>query len=175
MFYYLYQITNKVNNKIYIGVHKTIDMNDGYMGSGKIVNNAIAKYGIENFSKIILETFDTSEDMYAREKEIVNDEFLMREDTYNLRRGGTGGFDYINKSAIPKFLGKTHTEETKQKIREKRIGVTHYVPDDETKLKISNSKCGKSTKLKGSSKSEEHKRKISDAIQKKWQMKKQSG
>lgn len=175
MFYYLYQITNKVDNKIYIGVHKTLDMSDGYMGSGKILGNAIKKHGIENFSKVILETFDNSKDMYTKEKEIVNDEFLSREDTYNLRRGGTGGFDHINKSGIPKFSGKKHTEETKQKIREKRIGVTHHIPDEDTKLKISNSKLGKSTKLKGSSKSEEHKRKISEAIQKKWVEKKQRG
>jgi len=31
----IYQITNKVNNKIYIGLHSTKDINDGYMGSGK--------------------------------------------------------------------------------------------------------------------------------------------
>jgi hypothetical protein len=38
--------------------------------------------------------------MYAREKEVVTDEFLLREDTYNLRRGGNGGFDYINKAGL---------------------------------------------------------------------------
>jgi group I intron endonuclease len=96
MFYYLYQITNLVNNKIYVGVHKTKNMNDGYMGSGKVIVNAIEKYGINNFKKDILETFENAEAMYAREKEIVTDEFLLREDVYNLRRGGHGGFDYIN-------------------------------------------------------------------------------
>jgi hypothetical protein len=87
-----------VNNKIYVGVHKTSDLNDGYMGSGKVIKDAINKYGIDNFKKDILEYFEDSESMYAREKEIVTDEFLLREDVYNLRRGGTGGFDYINKS-----------------------------------------------------------------------------
>lgn len=96
MFYYLYQITNNLNGKIYVGVHKTKDMNDGYMGSGKIIRSAITKHGISNFSKVILETFENAEAMYAREKEVVNEEFLLREDTYNIRRGGTGGFDYIN-------------------------------------------------------------------------------
>lgn len=98
MFYYLYQITNLVNNKIYVGVHKTKDLNDGYMGSGKIIKSAIAKHGIDNFKKDILEYFDTSEVMYAREKEIVTEEFLLSEDVYNLCRGGNGGFDYINKT-----------------------------------------------------------------------------
>jgi hypothetical protein len=98
MKYYLYQITNNVNNKIYVGVHKTKDLNDGYMGSGKIIKRAINKHGIDNFTKVILEQFDNAEAMYAKEKEIVTPEFLLREDTYNLRRGGSGGFDYINKT-----------------------------------------------------------------------------
>ena len=100
MFYYLYKITNLVNNKIYVGVHKTKNLNDGYMGSGKIINSAIEKYGINNFKKDILETFENAEAMYAREKQIVNDEFLLREDVYNLRRGGRGGFDYLNKTQL---------------------------------------------------------------------------
>ena len=98
MFYCLYQITNLVNGKIYVGVHKTKNLNDGYMGSGKVIKSAIEKYGIDNFKKDILETFENAEAMYAREKEVVTDEFLLREDTYNLRRGGNGGFDYINKN-----------------------------------------------------------------------------
>jgi hypothetical protein len=108
IYYYIYQITNLVNNKIYVGVHKTSDLNDGYMGSGKVIKDAILKYGINNFKKDILEFFEDSGAMYAREKEIVTDEFLLREDTYNLRRGGNGGFDYINSD---KFDNPTHTTE----------------------------------------------------------------
>ena len=96
MFYYLYQIRNLINNKIYVGVHKTKNLDDDYMGSGKILLQAYHKYGIKNFKKDILEYFTNPTDMFNREKEIVTDEFLIREDTYNLRRGGIGGFDYIN-------------------------------------------------------------------------------
>lgn len=109
MFYFLYKITNRVNGKVYVGVHKTRNMNDGYMGSGKVINRAIEKYGIDNFTKEILETFDSAEQMFAREKEIVTEDFLAREDTYNLRRGGHGGFDYINKHP-DKFLTKKRLE-----------------------------------------------------------------
>jgi hypothetical protein len=100
MFYYLYEIRNTVNDKIYIGVHQTKDINDGYMGSGTVINKAYEKYGKDKFIKTILEYFDTREDMIDREKEIVTDDFLLREDTYNVRRGGTGGFDYINKNGL---------------------------------------------------------------------------
>lgn len=103
MFYYLYKITNKVNGKIYVGVHKTNNMDDGYMGSGKVITSAIEKYGLDNFSKDILETFENSKDMYAREREVVTEDFLERNDVYNLRRGGFGGFEYINKNP-EKFL-----------------------------------------------------------------------
>lgn len=100
MFYYLYEIKNTINNKIYVGVHQTKDINDGYMGSGTVVNNAYKKYGKEMFVKTILEYFDSREDMINREKEIVNEDFLLRDDIYNVRRGGTGGFDYINKNGL---------------------------------------------------------------------------
>lgn len=123
MFYYLYQITNKVNNKIYVGVHKTHNMEDGYMGSGKVIISAINKYGMDNFKKDILETFDNVEAMYAREKEVVSDDFLSREDTYNLRRGGSGGFDYINKNNLNGFsdqeVAKLGRKITNQKLEQK--------------------------------------------------------
>jgi hypothetical protein len=96
MFYYLYEVKNKINGKVYVGVHKTQNLNDGYMGSGKVLKRAIEKHGVENFTKTILEHFDSAEAMYAREKEVVNEDFLNRDDTYNLRCGGLGGFDYLN-------------------------------------------------------------------------------
>ena len=98
MFYTVYKITNILNGKYYIGKHKTKNLDDGYMGSGKVINAAIEKYGVENFTKVILEQFENATAMFTREKEIVTDEFLLREDTYNLRRGGFGGFDHINKT-----------------------------------------------------------------------------
>lgn len=111
MFYYMYQIKNKVNGKIYVGVHKTSNINDGYMGSGKVIRAAINKHGIENFEKTILETFANSEEMFKREKEVVTEDFLSRDDVYNLRRGGLGGFDHINKQGLQR-IARVNTNKT---------------------------------------------------------------
>ena len=75
-YYYLYQIQNKINSKFYVGVHQTKNLNDGYMGSGKIIKSAIKKHGIENFKKTIVEHFNTAEEMFSREKQIVTDDFF---------------------------------------------------------------------------------------------------
>jgi len=92
MYHYVYQIENLINKKIYIGKHSTQNLDDGYMGSGVVLNKAIKKYGIENFRKIILQVFDSEKDALAHEKELVTEEFLSRDDVYNLNLGGKGSW-----------------------------------------------------------------------------------
>lgn len=96
MKYTIYKITNNLNGKTYIGKHQTKNINDGYMGSGKLLRRAQSKYGIENFTKEILHVFDTEEEMNAKEAELVTKEFCLLESTYNICAGGQGGFGYIN-------------------------------------------------------------------------------
>lgn len=129
MYYYMYEIKNNVDGKIYIGVHETENLKDEYFGSGKLIQRAIKKHGKENFTKTILEFFCTREDMYKRESELVNDEFVLREDTYNLGNGGYGGTIKQNRKPFTKF----HTEETKLKIARGRIG---KVATEETRKKL---------------------------------------
>lgn len=91
---YLYKITNLQNNKIYIGMHSTNNINDGYMGSSKILNQSIRKNGIENFKKEILGYYPDRDSLREAESEIVNEEFIARSDTYNISLGGLGGENY---------------------------------------------------------------------------------
>ena len=93
LFNYFYRIENLIDGKFYYGVHKTNNLEDGYMGSGLRIKRAIKKYGIENFKKDILDFFDTYEQALNFEESIVTEELLLNENCYNLKRGGTGGFE----------------------------------------------------------------------------------
>jgi hypothetical protein len=106
MHYYLYEIKNNINGKVYVGVHKTTNLNDGYMGSGVRIRRAINKYGIENFTKTIIKTFTNTIDMYLEESLMVNEDFVKSSETYNVRVGGQGGFEYINSLQVHGFYDK---------------------------------------------------------------------
>ncbi len=91
MYYSIYQTTNKINGKIYVGTHITEDLDDRYLGSGKRLLVAINKYGRDNFEKEVLFIFATPEKMFEIEANVVNEDFITRTDTYNIKVGGKGG------------------------------------------------------------------------------------
>ena len=159
--YTVYKITNNKSNKIYIGMHETYDLDDGYMGSGRYIKSAIRKYGKENFTKEILFIFETEEEMNTKEKELV----VINEKSYNLCDGGNGGFSYINRSGMPKFKGRKHTNEAKKRMG--HPGNTTFLGrkhSEETKRKIGENSR---TKLLGRKLNEDTKRKISETLKKK--------
>lgn len=100
MHYLIYKITNRLNNKIYVGKHQTENENDDYLGSGLLIERAVKKYGKEHFTKEIICRLNTLEEMNEMETKIVDEDFVAREDTYNLKLGGQGGFDYIIKNKL---------------------------------------------------------------------------
>lgn len=87
MSYYFYRTDNLVNGKFYYGTGST----DNYLGSGKLLKNAIRKYGKENFKINKLKYFPSRLEAYNFE-----DRFLKlfkikeRVDSYNLINSGYG-------------------------------------------------------------------------------------
>lgn len=164
MFYTIYKITNVVNGKVYIGKHQTNNIDDGYMGSGKLIRRAIEKYGIENFEKEILFKFSTEEEMNTKEAELVTEEFCDRKDTYNLCPGGHGGFGYLNSNklsgphTVPNFHkmgGKSSAIDGKNY---KRLRAWHS--DPENKEHFLKSLKGLPSNFKGKTHTEETKAKM---------------
>ena len=96
MYYTVYKTTNKINGKIYVGSHKTADLQDDYLGSGTLLTRAVHKHGKNNFIKEILFVFDNPDEMFAKEADIVTQAFLDNGNCYNIKLGGRGGFDHIN-------------------------------------------------------------------------------
>lgn len=110
MKYIVYQTVNKVNNKIYIGVHGTeLDEFDGYIGNGVSIYRpatylhpktpfqfAVKKYGIKNFIRTTIGEFNNEEDAYALEAQLVDENFLRRDDVYNLALGGRLNCDNLH-------------------------------------------------------------------------------
>lgn len=110
MKYIVYQTVNKLNNKIYIGVHGTeIDSFDGYLGNGINIYRpatylhpktpfqyAVKKYGVKNFIRTTIKEFDNENDAYNLEAKLVNEDFLRRDDVYNLALGGRLNYDNLH-------------------------------------------------------------------------------
>ena len=95
---------------IYIGQHQTANVDDGYMGSGIRIRRAIEKYGLENFEKTILFECKSEDEMNAKEAEIVNEDFIARDDVYNMTIGG------FNWSSANKHYTKERRSEDMKKF-----------------------------------------------------------
>lgn len=95
---WIYLTTNLVNNRMYIGKHKSDHYDPTYYGSGKILLQAIDKYGLENFKNEILYEANTLEELNEKEKYFIS---LYRKKygniMYNIANGGDGGDTYSNK------------------------------------------------------------------------------
>jgi hypothetical protein len=108
MFHTIYKTTNLMSGKFYIGYHKTENPDDTYLGSGKYLRNAIAKYGTTSFKKEILFVFPDATPAFLKEEELVR---MSRSNPLcmNIRKGGSGGWDWVNGNASNRLdlKGKT--------------------------------------------------------------------
>lgn len=150
---YLYEIKNLINGKIYIGIHTTNNLYDGYSGSGKFLNLAYAKYGKHNFKKTILAFYTSLDDLVNDEKKIVDVDFVRHPQTYNCDLGGSGGKiwtkelrEKMSKTQKLRFFngdavwnkGKNHKEDKRIKLLSQK-----------TKMKISSKVSGENNGMYG--------------------------
>jgi group I intron endonuclease len=102
----IYKTTNLINNRFYVGKDKM--NNPRYLGSGKILKEAIKKYGKENFIKEILEICETVDKMNEREIFWI-EELNAIEEGYNITKGGDGG-NTIENHPNKNEISKKHSE-----------------------------------------------------------------
>ena len=162
MSYYIYCITNKINNKTYIGQRKCpenkLPETDKYMGSGTYLKNAQRKYGLQNFTKEILAITETEENINLLEEVFIKLYREIGKAEYNIADGGQIRFSGENAIKVYSKISNSHkghktSEETKRKMSQSHKG---RKISEETKRKLSQS-------LKGRKHNEEAKRKISQS------------
>lgn len=142
----VYITTNLINGKQYVGSHSTDNINDGYLGSGKIIRKAISKYHFRNFSREILKECNTIGEARKLEEKYIKVYDTISPNGYNL--SPTGGCSH---------QGGRLSEEHKKKIGQALKGKKR---DPKIGKKIS-----KSRKERGSYNfSKEHKEKISNTL-----------
>lgn len=147
MMCFIYKTTNSITGRFYIGKSKTND--PSYLGSGKILRQAINKYGESAFTKEILEEC-TDDEVDNREKYWINElKSYDRNIGYNIAMGGTGGdtvSHHPDKEAIFEKRGQKIAEwhSTLSSAEKKELG-----------KKISEAKRGKSNGREGYKHSQE--------------------
>jgi len=146
----IYKWTNLINGKQYIGSSINLSLSSyystGYMENAlkksiSRIYSALLKNGHSNFSVTILE-YCSPDKLLIREKHFIY--FFLPE--YNI----------IQDPSLPPFLGRNHSDETKQILSDANKGKTL---SDETKKIISDALKGK----KGKNHTEETKQIISEA------------
>jgi group I intron endonuclease len=113
MYHFIYQTTNLVTNKYYIGMHSTEDLNDGYLGSGIHLKASVNKYGKDAHQRHILEFANTREELCQLEMKLIDEQLLSDSRCMNLTLGGVGGPRFGVRNGM---FGKKNSDETKRKI-----------------------------------------------------------
>ena len=121
MFGYIYITTNTVNGKKYIGQHKASEFKGNeYLGSGKILKQAIEKYGEDKFIVEMLHSCESREELNEMEEYYIQKYNAQKSSMfYNIRRGGERG------PGGPMFKGHKHSDETRQRMSDNRKGANN--------------------------------------------------
>jgi group I intron endonuclease len=172
----LYIMTNKLDNKQYIGQttgnfkHRLLN----HKKKKSLIGNAIRKYGEFNFDILLLEDVPEEELDYW-EEHYINECHSLVPNGYNIETGGQKHkhhnedtrkkLSLSHKGQIPWMKGKHHTEEAKRKISENHKGLKNafgHKVSKESRKKMSEAKAGNKHPFFGKHLSENHKRKISE-------------
>lgn len=158
MYGYIYETTNLVNGKKYIGQKKSeVFLAEKYLGSGKILRQAVKKYGVDKFKVKLVEKCDSQEELDEKEKYYISklsNNYPINM-IYNIASGGNSG-------NLRKFYTEEQYNEWKYKISKSKKGQKPWNAghknafSDTARIKMSMAHKGK--KL-----SDEHKRKISNS------------
>lgn len=97
-YHYIYKITCLKNERYYIGMHSTDNLEDGYFGGGKRIKNSVKKHGKDAHRKEILEFFENRELLVDKEIKLINEELLKDPLCMNLNLGGEGDIRWARES-----------------------------------------------------------------------------
>ena len=146
---------NKINNKIYAGITSKKNVQERWRNGKGYADTphfyaAIKKYGWSNFEHEILASNLTEDEACNMERLLIKKLDLLNDKYgYNISEGGNKGCRFKGERAP--MYGKHHSEESKQKNREKHLGIGHKM-SEEAKEKIRKSATGnhrgKQTKVK---------------------------
>lgn len=92
MYGYIYLTENLVNYKCYIGQHRSNKFDESYKGSGKLLREAVDKYGWNNFITTIVEWCNSAEELDNRELYWINKTNAVNNECfYNLAYAAQNG------------------------------------------------------------------------------------
>lgn len=148
-FGYIYITENLINGKKYIGKRSKPERDINYLGSGKYLKRAINKYGKENFKSTVLEWCNTQEELNEKERYYIKLYNAQKSsDYYNISEGGDWGdvskgmtqeqYKSWGEKIRQHHLGTKHSEETKKRQSQARLGIT-YSEETIEKMRIANS------------------------------------
>ena len=104
---FIYEWTNIVNGMRYLGSHCG-NVDDGYTGSGKRFSNAVNKYGIEQFSRIIIEYVIFEDAVLLREQHYLDTRNCAKSKQYYNISPTAGGGDCGNGNKISRTKKKRY-------------------------------------------------------------------
>jgi hypothetical protein len=106
--FYVYKTICTITNEYYIGIHKTKNIHDNYLGSGVKIIESIKKHGVENHIKEIICYCKDYSELLIKEKILITKEKIKDPLCMNIKIGGSGGYNMSSEKIkkISKYAGE---------------------------------------------------------------------